>query len=71
MGKQKLTKEQYTEYLDEIGKSLRKDNFIMDGVLRIAYYPNCYGKALRRFDSIAFEVGYNEWKRNNTKSGTL
>lgn len=59
----KKTKTEYQEYLNEIGKCLSRDNFIIGGKLRAWYKP--YGYLLRKFDNIAFQVGYNEWKNNN------
>jgi hypothetical protein len=59
MAKQKINKQAYEEYLNELGYALTKDNFIMGGKQR----NRLYGAMLRKYDSIAFSVGYNEWKR--------
>ncbi len=61
-----MTKKHYTEYLNRVGGSLDEDEFIIGGKFRRGYYPNRYGEALRRYDPIAFEVGYNEFNRKQT-----
>lgn len=53
------TKADYEEYLNEIGEGLDEEEFIIGGKDR---YGMPYGTALRKFDPIAFNVGYNEWK---------
>lgn len=53
------TKQNYIAYLNEVGKSLSPDEFIMAGKMR----RGLYGNLLQKYDPIAFEVGFNEWKR--------
>ena len=55
----KTTKRNYTEYLNELGYALSEDSFIIGGKLRRMEY----GDALRKYDPIAFQIGYNEWKK--------
>ena len=55
----KTTKKNYTEYLNELGYNLSEDSFIIGGKLRRMEY----GDSLRKYDPIAFQIGYNEWKR--------
>jgi hypothetical protein len=61
MTKKKTTRKAFVEYLNEIGKSLDRDKYIIGGKLRPWYKP--YGYLLRKFDPIAFNVAYNDWKR--------
>lgn len=49
----------YEEYLNEIGEDLDEDEFIIGGKKR--NMP--YGTALRKYDPIAFNVGFDEWER--------
>lgn len=55
----------YVSYLNEIGTCLPYEAFIIGGKLRNRSYPNNYGNALKRHDPISFNLGYNEWKREN------
>lgn len=59
------SKKQYEEYLNELSPSYSDDeNWIISGKdRRSCYYPGRWGTAIRKFDPIAFEVGYNEWIR--------
>lgn len=57
--KSKKTKKDYEKYLNEIGCTLPYGNFVIAGKQRYGYY----GYLLRKYDPIAFEVGYNEWRR--------
>lgn len=61
------TKKEYIKYLNEVGKSLSDDEFIIGGKMRKR--KDLYGDYLYRHDSIAFEVGYSDWKRE--KQGHL
>ena len=51
----KKTKKDYEEYLNESGNG----NFHLNGKQRYGKY----GYLLRKYDPIAFEVGYNKWRR--------
>ena len=46
-------------YLDEIGLGLSSEEWIIGGKDRS--HSRYYGRMLRRYDPIAFEVGYKEW----------
>ncbi len=67
------TKKQYEEYLNEIGNSFyncaylsgNRPNRIKETKIWFYLARNKYGYMLRKYDSIAFNVGYNEWKREN------
>lgn len=59
--KQEDTKDAYEKYLNEIGKSLDTDEFIIGGIMRNP--EKGYGNMLRKHDPISFNVGYNEWLR--------
>jgi hypothetical protein len=57
------TKKAYEEYLNENSPSQGSDEWIIGGVIRMLFmWKNKYGTALRKFDPIAFEVGFNEFK---------
>ena len=59
----KYSKKEYIKYLNEVGLSLSDDEFIIGGKMRKR--KDLYGKHLYRHYSIAFEVGYSDWKREN------
>ena len=54
------TKKDYTEFLNEIGECLPESKFIIAGKKRRMKY----GDALRKYDPIAFSVGYREYCDN-------
>lgn len=58
----KKTKAAYEEFLN--GHTPEDDgDWIIGGVARMYHAAmGLYGTALRKYDPIAFEVGYNEWK---------
>jgi len=58
----KITRKQYEEFLNEIGKLLPEEEFIIGGKQRRPWRP--YGKLIRKYDPIGFEVGFNDWARN-------
>lgn len=69
-GIKKYSKKEYIKYLNEVGLSLSDDEFIIGGKMRKR--KDLYGDHLYRHDSIAFEVGYSDWKRENLfKDGKL
>lgn len=59
--KDSLTEEDYVSWLNEIGEDLSEDYFIIGGKMR--HQP--YGVALRKYDPIAFNEGYQEWLQEN------
>jgi hypothetical protein len=63
MKKQK-TKKAYEEYLNGLSPAQGSDEWIIGGVIRMYHmHLNLYGQALRKYDPIAFEEGYNDWRR--------
>jgi hypothetical protein len=50
----------YEKYLNAIAPDHESDEWIIGGKRR----TGSYGAAIRKYDPIAFEVGYNEWKSN-------
>jgi hypothetical protein len=59
----KKTKKAYEEYLNDLSPEQGSDKWIIGGVARIYYmWRREYGKAIRKYDPIGFQVGYNEWK---------
>lgn len=62
----RLTKKAYVEHLNECAPT-DSDEYIIGGVLRMSYFhTRDYGNAIRKFDPIAFEVGFREWKLENS-----
>jgi hypothetical protein len=58
------TKKSYEEYLNDLSPAQGSEKWIIGGKIRMAEMNlQQYGKAVRKFDPIAFNVGYNEWKR--------
>ena len=63
----KLSSKNYEQYLNEIGAALDEEEFIIGGKFRAVYYPNRYGKALKKHDPMAYNTGFNEWVSNNRR----
>lgn len=62
----KQTKKEYEQYLNECSPAQGSDEWIIGGVIRMALmWRSKYGTAIRKHDPIAFEVGFNEWKKSN------
>lgn len=60
----KLTKKNYEATLNEIAPNYDSEEWIIGGQdRRKYYYPDLFGRATRKFDPIAFEVGFQEWSR--------
>ena len=60
----KKTKKNYEEYLNEFSPEQGSEDWIIGGRIRMAHmWKNEYGGALRKYDPIGFQVGYNEWKK--------
>lgn len=60
----KKTKLAYEKYLDELSPSFESEQWIIGGIHRHGHATmKRYGRALRKYDPIGFEVGYQEWKR--------
>lgn len=59
----KKTKKAYEEHLNNLSPSQGSEEWIIGGVIRMAYmWQNKYGTAIRKYDPIGFEVGFKEWK---------
>ncbi len=59
----KTTRKAYEEYLNENSPEQGSDEWIIGGVIRMAYmWQEAWGTATRKYDPIGFNVGYNEWK---------
>lgn len=56
------SKKDYISMLNDLGNSLSREEWIIGGKDRYTGRDN-YGVMLKRYDPIAFEVGYNEWKK--------
>lgn len=60
---QRKTKQGYEEWLNEMSSTVDEGAWVMGGVVRIYHKSRGqYGTALRKYDPIAFEVGYRYWK---------
>lgn len=59
----KITKKQFEQYLNEVVECLPEEDFIIGG----KYRRMKYGTAMRKYDPIAFEVGYKDYVREETK----
>lgn len=56
------TKKAYEQYLNELSPAQGSDEWIIGGTIRMRHmWQSKYGEAIRKFDPIAFEVGYGEW----------
>lgn len=61
--KVKITRKAFEKYLNEVMTDQNADFWIIGGKIRMhAKWTNTYGTALRKYDPIAFNVGFNEWK---------
>lgn len=57
------TKKQFEEYLNNNSPAPGSDEWIIGGVIRMLWmWQGKYGTAVRKYDPIAFEVGFNEFK---------
>lgn len=56
------SKKDYISMLNDLGNSLSREEWIIGGKDRYTGRDN-YGVMLKRYGPIAFEVGYNEWKK--------
>tara|TARA_Y100000385_G_C12581113_1_gene420513 strand:+ start:91 stop:279 length:189 start_codon:yes stop_codon:yes gene_type:complete len=60
----KKTKKNYEEYLNDLSPEQGSEEWIIGGTIRMAHmWQNKYGTSIRKYDSIRFQVGYNEWKK--------
>lgn len=62
MPKVKKTKTEFVRHLNECSPDFTSDRWIIGGIFRHNYAKQrLYGEALRKYDPIAFRVGYNIW----------
>jgi len=62
----KKTRKAYEEHLNQISFEQGSEEWIIGGKIRMYnMWTNTYGTALRKYDPLAFNVGYQEWKLNN------
>lgn len=60
----KVTRKTYEKYLNQNSPEQGSEQWIIGGTIRMHHmWTNQYGTALRKYDPVAFNVGYNEWKR--------
>ena len=56
------TKKQYEEFLNSISPPQGSEEWIIGGTIRMLYmWKRQYGTAIRKYDPIAFQVGYNDF----------
>lgn len=67
--KQKVTAKDFEIFLNENSPEWESDEWIIGGVLQTYFRAGgAYGTALRKYDPIAFNVGFKEYERKfNTK----
>lgn len=59
------TKSNYVYHLNGLSPSFESEDWIIGGKRRNYYAQRKqYGVALRKYDPIAFQVGYQEWRDN-------
>lgn len=62
----KVTKKKYEEHLNELSPEQGSEQWIIGGTIRMAYmWQNKYGAAIRKYDPIGFNTGFNEFKLKN------
>ena len=61
----KPSRKMYVEHLNRIGASLSDKEFIIRNKMR--KNRNKFGKYLRKYAPITFEVGYQDYVRENSK----
>lgn len=60
--KKAKTKKQYENWLNSISPPQGHQDWIIGGKIRMFYmWKNQYGTAIRKFDQIQFNAGYNEF----------
>jgi len=58
------TEDDFIEYLNDVAPDYESDEWILGGKRREWYAKDgLYGEAMKKYDPIAFEVGYRDWKR--------
>jgi hypothetical protein len=60
----KNTKKAFEQYLNDLQLEADHGRYIIGGKLRNEAFSREYGTALRKYDPIAFQVAFNEWKLN-------
>lgn len=57
------TKGEYEEYLNNLSPVVGSEEWVIGGKERSYYmFRRLYGRAIRKYDVIAFECGYRDWK---------
>lgn len=62
------SKKDYINHLNELAPPSDSDEWIFEGKYQ-KYHAirGMYGQALRLYDPIAFNTGYNDWKREKSE----
>ena len=63
----KISRKKFEEYLNRQGLEKTRKEFSINGEVRDKYFPNKFGKMLRKLDNIQFDVLYNEYNREHSK----
>jgi len=64
--KKRITKQSYVEFLNSISPPAGHDDWIIGG--KVSFYlmhRQQYGKAIREYDPIRFEIGFNEFMKSS------
>lgn len=68
--KGQFTQKAFEKYLNDLSYDMSEDDYIIGGKMRHSYRDKRrYGSALRKYDPIAFQVGYKEWYQENKYKG--
>lgn len=59
----KKNKKEFVEYLNGLSPDRESEEWVIGGKSRWTGREN-YGLMLKRYDPVAFEVAYREWKEN-------
>lgn len=60
----KKNKKEFEAYLNSMSPDSDSEKWIIGGKNRYCYINN-YGTMLKRYDPIAFEIAFKEWRENN------
>lgn len=61
----RITQKQYIEYLNETSPEQGSEQWIIGGKIRMVHmWKNEYGTAIKKYDPVAFNVGFNEYKKD-------
>lgn len=66
-----VTKKGYETYLNKLSPEQGSDKWIIGGKIRMAHmWARTYGTAIRKYDPINFQVGFNDYKLSYERATT-